>query len=180
MGISKRVKPSEGTTDLDMTALIDVVFLLIIFFMLACRLKDSLTNATINLPKSTIASPDQPVADLFVINIESATQINNGLAKVKIKGEELTVAPIYWANGKLDRTKYSRKDLQWHLFFYIDGLRDDYNGKPNEKSIETVSKHGVVKLRIDQNTEFQHIKQVQDLLNKCGILNIAYGADLKM
>lgn len=69
MHISTRKRVKE--TEMDMTPMIDIVFLLIAFFMVVTEITRQDDIADLQLPDVTAASPDDdPVPDRLIINID--------------------------------------------------------------------------------------------------------------
>ena len=70
MALKKRSTVSPGELGFDMTPMIDVVFQLIIFFLVALSFVESQSEAKLTLPVADQAKPpEQAEAELFVFNV---------------------------------------------------------------------------------------------------------------
>ncbi|WP_153555868.1 ExbD/TolR family protein [Roseimaritima sediminicola] len=69
-----KIKKSQAASTLSLTPLIDVVFLLLIFFLVTSEFEEQERRLEIVLPNATTASPMTAAAKEFVIDIDAAGQ----------------------------------------------------------------------------------------------------------
>lgn len=85
---SRRKKADDSTTEVDIAPLIDVVFLLIIFFMSIWQAAHMEVAAELSLPQAVQADPEiQQDSDRLVINVD--TQGSYYVANRRMAPEEL-------------------------------------------------------------------------------------------
>ena len=89
-----RIKKKRGPLILEMTPLVDIVFLLLIFFLVATTFEDSKTGIKIELPTSTIMEL-QEVKEIQVLITKNKEIILN-----------------YRENGKMVEKKVTKKNLK--------------------------------------------------------------------
>ncbi len=136
-----------GTVEMDMTPMIDVVFQLIIFFILITDMTQS-DLEDLRLPVATNAVEDKPQAGVVrpVINI-----LPDGTMKTKRKeiynpeSDDLTGVERYLADQAAQMPKKIDAELKISL--------------PDNPLL----------IRADKNTEFKHLQRIMELCGKKGI-----------
>lgn len=141
----------QTAIELDMTPMIDVVFQLIIFFMLIMDMSEAELES-LYLPKAETASPDEPDPKEVrpVINI-----ISTGEILVK---RELLYSPE--ADDEYARLKQFLSDMSRRM---PKEPLDEKN--PNGPKVPA----NAVLVRADRSTPFRHIQKVMEI---CGIKGI--------
>jgi len=69
--MSVRIDKGELSKGLDLTSMIDVVFLLMIFFLVASKLEEADRSIDVVLPKASAAKPLTSRPREFIVNIDS-------------------------------------------------------------------------------------------------------------
>ena len=73
---------ASGSTSINMTPMIDVVFLLIIFFLVSSHMAKQESSIPLDLPSATAVLPDDTERDTLVINILASGAWRVGGAEV--------------------------------------------------------------------------------------------------
>ena len=142
---SKSLDVSDGS--MDMTSMIDCVFLLIIFFMLVADLKKN------DIVRLTLPDADSAITEKeakLVINIESKGDITVSGAKRSV--DDLKV----FLNAKYARLEANEKEPA------------DSNGRAWATT--------AVKIRADENTEFRYVQQVLEACVEANFYKTSFGA----
>jgi biopolymer transport protein ExbD len=143
----------EGA-ELDMTPMIDVVFLLIIFFMVVTEMSKR-ENEAVNLPRATqtIEDVNAPKSRIVVnVTYTAPTEIN----------------PRVVSNIIINGDKYNDQD---GLIGYLKGRAAQAG-----KSADGIASELAVKIRADGHCEYQKVQRVMVACMKAGIAKVAFGA----
>jgi hypothetical protein len=163
----KKKKLSQADIDMDMTPMIDVVFLLIIFFILAGRITSEMTNEQITVPPTRTAEekPDLSGGGWERIKIEvwGSTQENAGSNiggggeghKIQLGGEE------WESEGFEGQEAFNAYQGMRTMLDSIYVAADKYDD-PNKTGIELPKV--VVELRADAFTEYRVIQEIQQVI----------------
>ena len=146
MMLKKKVTSPE--CKLNMTPMIDVVFLLIIFFMLVGELKRMAEEAVV-LPFAAHAKEDKGSDETIVVNI------------TKAKGVAQTVRFV------ITKKEYNKKALEEHL-------ADRAAEVPDTSSAMGLSLLKV-KIRADSYVEFKYVQRVLLACMKANIWQVSFG-----
>ncbi|MDP7035759.1 MAG: biopolymer transporter ExbD [Planctomycetota bacterium] len=142
-------KIPDSSVDLNMTPMIDVVFLLIIFFMLILKIvSEELTP--LDLPTAVHANPDEAEEDRVIINLRRD-------GKIFVDGR------VY------DPTKPAGSEaLKKKLAFEAQGARGD----------DGISERQIL-IRADRSTKYQHVEKILRLMVNKGIrmYRVQFGAE---
>lgn len=98
-----RAKIKRGSTNVDMTAMCDVAFLLLTFFILAAQFKPSEAIAVVT--PSSVSNKHAPQKDYFNVTIDKDN-------KVYIDMDESMKPDVLEAVGKLTNMQFSDADVQ--------------------------------------------------------------------
>lgn len=98
-----RPKIKRGSTFVDMTAMCDVAFLLLTFFILVGKFKPS--EAIAVAPPSSVSNKVAPESDFFMVTIDKDNKVFITMDE-KMKGDVLEEV------GKLSNIKFSPEDIQ--------------------------------------------------------------------
>lgn len=132
-------------TKMDMTPMIDVVFLLIIFFMLISDMTQQ-DLEVLTLPKAKTATPDEPDAKEFrpVINIRQS-------------GEMISMREVIFAPA-VDGAKDDEKGLQKNLINTADLMEKDFFNK--EAKTGKMIPDDFLLIRADRFTPFHYLQRI--------------------
>ncbi len=86
-----------------LSSLIDIVFLLIIFFVVTASVQQQIVDQRVKLAKTRHVEPEQPAAWTFTVNIRLATA--GGLPVYNVNGDDCDLAA---AQSRLDRERAVR------------------------------------------------------------------------
>ena len=158
MKLSK--SPATEELELNMTPMIDVVFLLIIFFMTVSELTKIDTQAELQLPKASKARiDDKPEPDRLVLNVVEDGNVvvqNKTVVKV-IPGEE----------GQPDQTDVTQ---------LIELLRLEAElSRENPKKADSFAERAIL-IRADEGVEFRHVQRIMLECIKQRIWKLSFGA----
>ncbi len=147
MNINKHDPQTE--MEMDMTPMIDVVFLLIIFFMIITDLTQQELEE-LKMPEARSAVEDKPDPDVVrpIINIPQSGQMivkKNALYDPEIHGDDMT---------ELERF-----------------LADQASRMPQkfDKTVGKALPDNPLMIRADKNVEFRYIQRIMELCGKQGI-----------
>jgi biopolymer transport protein ExbD len=82
---------SKNEVPMNMTPMIDVVFQLIIFFMLVTEMSQA-DLELLRLPDASMATPDNPKQKRIVVNITAPE--GNGRCRIKVRGREMDLPEL--------------------------------------------------------------------------------------
>lgn len=121
--MSVKLKQSSAVSSLSITPLIDVVFLLLIFFLVSSRFAEEERELDLNLPSVTEALPASAQPDEIVINVDSEGRyfIDGAFRQVEQVEQILLRAK---ANNPLTQTVVIRGDKKadWEMVAVAMGL----------------------------------------------------------
>ena len=104
-----KIKKGNALADLSITPLIDVVFLLLIFFLVATKFDEEESALDIHLPQATEATPIWSQPQSLVININRKGEYY--VAGKNISAEELkSLLETSWKNPTADSSVIIRGD----------------------------------------------------------------------
>ena len=140
--------------EMDMTPMIDVVFLLILFFMLITDMTQQ-DLEVLTLPKARTAQPDEPDPKDFrpVVNVRQT-------GAMVVKQEEI-FTPAQ------DGTKDDDRQLRQTLKLFASLMEKD-NFTPGDKSTPLIPDEAVL-VRADRFTPFHYVQQVMTVCGENGI-----------
>ena len=95
--MARRPKKSEGSADVDMTPMIDIVFQLIAFFMVITNFEQTQADERVKLPRDTLAKPPE-------VKIEHKLVLNIGYLR-DMKGEKDDPEPFLFNFGGEDMVR---------------------------------------------------------------------------
>ncbi len=142
-------KVPDSSVDLNMTPMIDVVFLLIIFFMLILKIvSEELTP--LDLPTAVHASPDEAEEDRVIINL-------------KRDGNIFVDGKTYFTSKPASVEAFKKK-----LAYEAQGARGD----------DGISERQIL-IRADKSTPYQHVEKILRLMVNKGIrmYRVQFGAE---
>ena len=118
-----QIKRASAVSSLSITPLIDVVFLLLIFFLVSSRFAEEERELDLNLPSVTEALPATAQPDEIVINVDAQGRyyIDGGFRQVEQVEQILRRAK---SNNPLSQTVVIRGDKQadWEMIAIAMGL----------------------------------------------------------
>ena len=118
-----QIKRTSAVSSLSITPLIDVVFLLLIFFLVSSRFAEEERELDLNLPSVTEALPATAQPDEIVINVDAQGRyyIDGGFRQVEQVEQILRRAK---SNNPLSQTVVIRGDKQadWEMIAIAMGL----------------------------------------------------------
>lgn len=121
--MSVQIKRTSAISSLSITPLIDVVFLLLIFFLVTSRFSEEERELDLNLPSVTEALPASIQPDELIINVdkEGRYYINGAFRQVEQVEQILRRAK---ANNPLNQTVVIRgdKEANWENVVVAIGL----------------------------------------------------------
>ena len=137
-----QIQQSKALSNLSLTPLIDVVFLLVIFFLVSTRFSEEERSVDINVPDSLTSVPMSEKPQELVVNITAE-------GKFLINEKEYNDTELYqtlkqhWNNNPPKNNVIIRADRNCRfepIFFCIDSCREigikDYCVTVKEKGIE--------------------------------------------
>lgn len=150
--MAKRVK-TEDAKPTDMTPMIDMVFQLLIFFVILVNFSDADNNQRIKLPKSDLAKPpEKPIEDAVTIQV----------AQAAVGSRDYVI--ILGANEiKLPR------DLGSFLKTEIAGVQKKHNNRRNVKDMTIV-------IRSDGSAKTGFIQEIIQVCQQNGLEKFALRA----
>lgn len=95
-------KPQEDEIEVALTPLIDAVFLLLVFFLVATMMKKNLKDVDIALPESASAERLPPDGNRFVIGVDS-------MGEFFVEGVPATLQTLHDSLGQLSLTAPERQ-----------------------------------------------------------------------
>lgn len=158
--MARKRKLSQADIDLDLTPMIDVIFLLIIFFILAGRITAEITNNQITVPPTITAEKWEKPDDWehYKIEVWGSTQDQAGAGqaghtvKFGLNPEWVSTgsqgAEAFYAYQKL------REELD-ELYDRADKYKDPVSGIMLPKI--------VLELRSDGDTEYRVVQEIQQI-----------------
>ena len=166
MARKKKIKQfAAGELGFDMTPMIDVVFQLIIFFMVALSFVETQARAKLILPVADHAKPPEKAdTDVFILNV-----VNTRQKEIDAAGKEVDVFPdgrAYYYNGEA----YSRSGVQ----FLLEKAAQRSRGSDKTKLVETV-----VIIRGDRDTEWSVMLETLGMCQAAGFSKIYLKANEK-
>jgi hypothetical protein len=158
--MARKRKMSQPDVELDLTPMIDVIFLLIIFFILAGRITAEISNANITVPPTKTAEKWEKPDEWGHVKIEvwGSTQDNAGGGEPG-HSMKMGLNPVWHAVG-------SHGD---GAFVAYQGMRKalDEIFDRAEKYTDPVSKMElpkvVIELRSDGDTEYRVVQEIQQV-----------------
>ena len=147
-------KPKLESTEaeLDMTPMIDLVFLLIIFFILAGKISSDQRSQQITVPPTKTATK-LPVGDRIIINVFGTTTVGGPPANSIQVGTQ-----TFQAKGIEDFSAYSR------LRALLDRAYDRADKKPDVKNPALMIPEVVLEIRADADTEYRVVQEVLQIV----------------
>lgn len=144
-------KHQAEETEMDMTPMIDVVFLLIIFFMLITDMTQQ-DLEVLTLPKARTAQPDEPDPKDFrpVVNIRQG-------GDMIVKQETVFMSP---ADGQPEDLRGIRQTLA----NFAQLMEKEY-----DEELKTILPDEALLVRADRFTPFHYVQQVMTLCGEKGI-----------
>lgn len=143
-------KTQSTETEIDMTPMIDLVFLLIIFFILAGRISNDMRTEQITVPPTKTAQKLDAGKERIVINVFGTTK-TGAPPRNSIKVNNTT----YTAQGVDDYTAYQK------MREMLDKAYDRADKVPDPKNPALkVPKDVVLEIRADADTEYRVVQEV--------------------
>ncbi len=156
--MAKKRKVQQGDVELNLTPLIDVIFLLIIFFILAGRITSELRAEKITVPPSYTAE-ETPVDNEWmrvIIELEGETQSNAGVTDPKNQ-IRFGGGPWHQIAGADDYEGYQ------HLRQELDRI---HRHAPDYKEANGMQlKKVVVEIRADGDCEYRLVQEVMQVIS---------------
>lgn len=131
--MSRRERPGPEKMEMNMSAMIDVVFQLLIFFMLTLRIVEPEGDFNINMP--AVGAPSQPTDDIQLPDIKVKLQAN----------PDGTLAGVYLGATALGNDQNSFRQLNLEIFKMITQAGAD------------LAKEMEVEIDADYNLHFRHV-----------------------
>ena len=145
----KRAKPIRR--EIDMTPMIDCVFLLLIFFLVATQIKENETNVRLQLPQSVealIKELDKPMPITLNIVAKEPGETGIGLRPYWVRGLPLSLE-------ELKRVLKEQAKYQW----------------------ETNGEQATVRIRADRSSELQQLQMALKACQETKILRVFIAAE---
>ena len=133
------INKGSALDSLSLTPLIDVIFLLLIFFLVATQIKENETRVRLRLPESVEALLDQIKGEPRPITINIVA---------KKPGETGIGVKPYWVRGLALNLEELKRALKWQ----------------SEKQYEEYGEQATVRIRADRKSE---LLQLQTALKAC-------------
>ena len=148
-------KPKLESTEaeLDMTPMIDLVFLLIIFFILAGKISSEQRSQQITVPPTKTATKLTEGKDRIIINVFGTTTVGGPPANSIRVGTQ-----TFEAKGIEDFSAYSR------LRALLDRAYDRADKKPDVKNSALMIPEVVLEIRADADTEYRVVQEVLQIV----------------
>lgn len=157
----RRRKISQATDEVDMTALIDIIFLIIIFFILAGKITSDLRPEKITVPPTKTARDMElpPGWQKVVINVRGDTQTSRIRGKPPFHEIMIGDSAVWRGNGYSDFGSYQK------LRQFLDRVYDaaDKYDDPNGTGIRLPMV--AVEIRADAETEYRVVQEVQQVMS---------------
>jgi len=136
--IRKIRRRNENNLILELTPLIDVVFLLLIFFMVSTTFVDIATGININLPQSTVQE-NMPIRDI-TISIDNGGIIYINKKKVTLDNFENEMYKVIEKNQSRNVVIKADKNLDYGLVVDIMTKSKSVGAKELNLAVETDEK----------------------------------------
>lgn len=163
--MGRRVKLEGGTSEADMTPIIDVVFNLIIFFMIASELNNQNVEQ-VQIPYADRAEKLKPAS--VGGKVEKVLQVNvlvDGV--VKVRGQGFSVDPTVKGHPPLAE--------------FIEIEAAGYDREPPEPGQSGTPPSAMrVNIRADKRAKFRYVQGVFDACVKHGVYKTSLAADPNM
>ena len=159
--MAKKKKLAQADVDMDLTPMIDVIFLLIIFFILAGKITADITNENIVVPPTKTAEKFEKMDDWRVLKVEvwGNTQDPTGDSR---PGHAIKVG--------LNPTMYASGSTGEEAFKAYQGLRESLNDVydraekyPDPKGTPLQLPKVIIELRADADTEYRVVQEIQQV-----------------
>lgn len=148
----RKPKLESTETDIDMTPMIDLVFLLIIFFILAGKISNDNRTDQITVPPTTTATKLEP-KDRIIINVFGTTKAGTPPRNSIKVGNH-----IFSAKGIDDYSAYQQ------LRAVLDLAYDRADKEPDAKIPGLMLPKVVVEVRADADTEYRVVQEVLQVI----------------
>lgn len=154
-----KAKPEPTKDDLDMTPMIDIVFLLIIFFILAGRITNEMRTEQITVPPTKTAEkiPSEPGWTRLIVNVFGSTQA--GQDKGGVPRNTISVGGMekWEAKGIDDYSAYQKLRAALDQQYAAADKFDDPKG--TKIRLPKVW----LEIRADADTEYRVVQEVMQL-----------------
>ncbi len=147
-----KLKLESTETEIDMTAMIDLVFLLIIFFILAGKISSEQRSQQITVPPTKTATK-LPEGDRIIINVFGSTTIGGPPANSIRVGTQ-----TFEAKGIEDFSAYAK------LRQLLDRAYDRADKKPDVKNPTLQIPEVVLEIRADADTEYRVVQEILQIV----------------
>ena len=158
--MAKKKKMEQGKDEIDLTPMIDMIFLIIIFFILAGKITSDLRPEKITVPptKTALKTELPPGWQKIVINIAGSTQTS------PVKGRPPTHV-IYMGDAKWIGDGYNDFSSYQKLRDFLDRVYNAAEKYPDPKGTGLQLPMVAVELRADAETEFRVVQEVQQVMS---------------
>ncbi len=157
-------KVSQPDIDFDLTPMIDIIFLLIIFFILAGRITSEITNEMITVPPTRTAHerPDDRRFERVRVEVFGRTQ-EETRAGVRATGHTISVGTNRWrSSGHEDRDAFI---AYIELRRFLDQVYDRAAKYPDPKGTGLQLPYVIIELRADGETEYRVVQEIQQVMS---------------
>ena len=157
--MAKKKKMDQATDEIDMTPMIDMIFLLIIFFILAGKITSDLRPEKITVPptKTALKTELPPGWSKVVINLFGTSQTS------RVKGQPpahtIAVGEATWrGNGYNDFGSYQK------LRDFLDRVYNAADKIPDPNGTGLMLPMVEIELRADSEAEYRVVQEVQQVM----------------
>ncbi len=159
MSRSKHQQPLEVKDDeVDLNPLVDVITLLIIFFILGGKMSSDLRTEQITVPPTKTATKldSEPGWERVVVNVFGSTQVRAGEGKAS---QKIKVGTKEWtATGVDDYSAYAAlRDL-------LDKTYEKAEKIPDSKGTGLLLPKVVLEIRADADTQYRVVQEIQQIV----------------
>ncbi len=144
--------------DVDLNPLIDVITMLIIFFILGGKMSSDLRTEQITVPPTKTATKldSEPGWERVVVNVFGTTQLRAGQGKAM---QKIKVGTHEWiASGVDDYSAYAK------LRDVLDKTYERAEKIPDSKGTGLLLPKVVVEIRADADTEYRVVQEIQQIV----------------
>lgn len=158
--MARKIKMDQAKDEIDLTPMIDVIFLIIIFFILAGKITSDLRPQSITVPptKTAMKKPVPEGWEKIVINVKGNTQ--TGMFKGKPPRYTIFIGDKKWTGNAFNSFEPYIQMRKFLDRIYLDA---DKYADPNPTGLQLPKV--AVEIRADADTEYRVIQEVQQVLS---------------
>jgi biopolymer transport protein ExbD len=154
--------------ELDLTPMIDVIFLLIIFFILAGKITSDISNTEITVPPTKTGEPREPLEGWKIVKVETwgdTQERARGIAK-----NYITIGTVATQDNPFTSTGSAVDDpAAFDGYIRLREVLDTYWGRAEKYQDEGYPglqlPKIIIELRADADTEYRVVQEIQQVMS---------------